>query len=229
MDQVGGAFADSSATWRWGFYINLVIFVVSAPAMLFTLPSIDLGAELTWRERASRFDWLGCGVFCGWCIAFIMAINFGGTHYPWDSADEITLWVFTGVLLPVFALTQWFHPFVAREFRLYPTQLLRNWRFMVLQICAFAGAGVTYVGTPFCALFIRSLVTPTDPHLLHPAVLPVRPWRIIARGCCTPLTLCLHGGLLLPGKRLLDEPGRLHQSLVHRWLCSRPSRGGDAV
>ncbi|KAK7716874.1 hypothetical protein SLS57_006557 [Botryosphaeria dothidea] len=152
---VGGAFADSSATWRWGFYINLVIFVVSAPAMLFTLPSIDLGAELTWRERASRFDWLGCGVFCGWCIAFIMAINFGGTHYPWDSADEITLWVFTGVLLPVFALTQWFHPFVAREFRLYPTQLLRNWRFMVLQICAFAGAGVTYIPIFYIPLFFQ--------------------------------------------------------------------------
>lgn len=143
--QVGGAFADSSATWRWGFYINLVIFAVSAPAMLFTLPSLDLAPQLTLRQRAAQFDWLGVLVFSGWCMTFIMAVNFGGTHYAWDSADEIALWVFTGVLLPAFAVTQWWHPFVAAEFRLYPTQLLRNVRFLVLQLCAFSGAGVTYV------------------------------------------------------------------------------------
>ncbi|KKY17543.1 putative efflux pump antibiotic resistance [Diplodia seriata] len=153
--QVGGAFADSSATWRWGFYINLVIFAISAPAMLLTLPSIDLGAGLGWRERARQFDWLGCLVFCGWCISFIMAINFGGTHYAWDSADEIALWVFTGLLLPAFALTQWWHPLVAREYRLYPAQLLGNWRFIVLQVCAFSGAGVTYIPIYYIPLFFQ--------------------------------------------------------------------------
>lgn len=216
---MGGAFADSGATWRWGFYVNLVIFAVSAPAMLVALPSIDLAAGLAWRKRARRFDWLGCGVFCGWCIAFIMAVNFGGTTYSWDSADEITLWVFAGVLLPAFALSQWWHPFVSAQFRLYPTQLLRNWRFLVLQVCAFAGAGVTYVCLPRpvpCCLLVLTDVA--DPHLLHPAVLPVRPWRVVAGGCCPPSAFRLHGRCLLPGKRLSDEPGRVRQPVVRRRL-----------
>ena len=37
---IGGAFAVSSATWRWAFYINLAIGAVSAPAFLFCLPAI---------------------------------------------------------------------------------------------------------------------------------------------------------------------------------------------
>jgi MFS family permease len=37
---IGGAFATSSATWRCAFYINLVIFALSAPAYVFYLHSI---------------------------------------------------------------------------------------------------------------------------------------------------------------------------------------------
>lgn len=36
-----GAFADSSATWRWGFYINLCVGGAFAPVYLFLIPSSD--------------------------------------------------------------------------------------------------------------------------------------------------------------------------------------------
>ncbi|RYP43032.1 hypothetical protein DL768_010117 [Monosporascus sp. mg162] len=37
---LGGGFAVSPATWRWGFWINLVVGAVTAPIMLLYLPSI---------------------------------------------------------------------------------------------------------------------------------------------------------------------------------------------
>ena len=37
---IGGAFSVSAATWRWAFYINLVIGAISAPAFLWYLPAI---------------------------------------------------------------------------------------------------------------------------------------------------------------------------------------------
>lgn len=37
---VGGAFSDLKATWRWGFYINLVIGAISAPIFIFNLPNV---------------------------------------------------------------------------------------------------------------------------------------------------------------------------------------------
>lgn len=39
---VGGAFAISSASWRWAFYINLLIAAVTAPLYLTFLPSLHL-------------------------------------------------------------------------------------------------------------------------------------------------------------------------------------------
>ena len=41
---VGGSFADSSATWRWGFYINLILFAFIGPVLVFLLPSIGFAA-----------------------------------------------------------------------------------------------------------------------------------------------------------------------------------------
>ncbi|KAJ5302682.1 hypothetical protein N7476_009481 [Penicillium atrosanguineum] len=37
---IGGGFSDSSAIWRRGFYINLIIGAITAPVYLFYLPAI---------------------------------------------------------------------------------------------------------------------------------------------------------------------------------------------
>ncbi|KAK7994989.1 hypothetical protein PG990_013762 [Apiospora arundinis] len=94
---VGGAFAESAAGWRWGFYVNLVIYAAVAPTILI-LPSLVFAPTLSLSKKLAKFDWLGLILFLGWGIAFIMALQFGGTVYAWDSASEITLWAFTGAL-----------------------------------------------------------------------------------------------------------------------------------
>ena len=47
---IGGAFAQSSATWRWSFYINLVVAAIFAPAMIFCLPSINPVDLSFWKK-----------------------------------------------------------------------------------------------------------------------------------------------------------------------------------
>lgn len=57
---VGGGFAVSSATWRWAFYINLVVAAVCAPAYVLAMPSvIPPGAPSTsiW-SRMKSLDWV---------------------------------------------------------------------------------------------------------------------------------------------------------------------------
>ncbi|KAI0887885.1 MFS general substrate transporter [Annulohypoxylon maeteangense] len=56
---IGGAFAVSSATWRWAFYINLVIGAISAPALLFYLPSIHPIQGVNIKNRLATIDFVG--------------------------------------------------------------------------------------------------------------------------------------------------------------------------
>ncbi|PYH66913.1 MFS general substrate transporter [Aspergillus vadensis CBS 113365] len=54
---VGGGFSDSSATWRWGFYLNLVIGAITAPVaamwVTFALGFISAGGIWAWDSGAT--------------------------------------------------------------------------------------------------------------------------------------------------------------------------------
>ncbi|KAI4159810.1 MAG: hypothetical protein LQ342_006321 [Letrouitia transgressa] len=153
---VGGAFADSSATWRWAFYINLVIGAIFAPAFFLLLPSIDLQAGTPLKTKIlKQVDWLGVIIFVGAMTCFIMAINFGGTVYDWNSGPEITFWVLSGVLFIVFGFTQAYHPLVAAEHKLYPTHFLKRPVLVILQVMIFCASGCTFTPTYYIPLFFQ--------------------------------------------------------------------------
>jgi MFS family permease len=173
---VGGGFAVSSVTWRWGFYINLLIAAVFAPTMLLHLPSFDFQATASLKDKFKQIDLLGTTLFTGFGVAFIMAIAFGGSVYAWNSGSEIALWVVTGVLLIAFILSQIFHPFVEEQHKLYPTKLQRNLKVFNLQFQTFAAAGIVYVRKACLCLSLSSNKN-TDSNLLYPTLLSIHQRR----------------------------------------------------
>ncbi|CAF9916252.1 MAG: hypothetical protein HETSPECPRED_002805 [Heterodermia speciosa] len=152
---VGGGFADSKATWRWGFYINLVIGALVAPAILFLLPSINFQPDISTMQRLLQTDWLGIVFFAGLMCSFIMAISFGGSVFAWNSGSEIALWVVTGVLFIAFALTQAYHPFIEDRLKLYPTRFFKRPTLLMLQTCAFCAAFCLFIPTYYIPLFFQ--------------------------------------------------------------------------
>jgi len=141
--------------WRWGFYINLLIFALAGPILVFILPSIDFAKGQSAKERLGKIDWLGLGVWTGWCVSFFMAITYGGTLFEWESYSMIILWVFVGVLAIVFLLTHKFHPFVEKENRLYPSHTLRNFKLGILQIATFSAASAVYIPIYYLPLYFQ--------------------------------------------------------------------------
>ena len=126
---------------RKAFYINLVIGAIFTPAYLFLLPNIDFRPEVSLMQRVMKqTDWLGIIVFAGAMTTLVMAVSFGGSVYAWSSASEIVLWVLSGLLIIAFALTQFFHPFVSVEYKLYPTHFLRKPVMVSLQVLMVCGA-----------------------------------------------------------------------------------------
>ena len=100
------------------------------------------------QKIMKQTDWLGIIVFAGAMTTFVMAISFGGTVYGWNSKSEFVLWVLSALLIIAFALTQYFHPLVSEEYKLYPTHFLRKPVMVQLQVqmvCAAVDLFVSWI------------------------------------------------------------------------------------
>ena len=110
---LGGAFTDK-ATWRWCFYINLPIGAITVlVVMLFFQPpkgalsSAAASTNKTRREILNEFDPLGTIVFMPAIVCLLLALQWGGTTYAWNSGRIIALFVVFGVLIAAFLFIQW--------------------------------------------------------------------------------------------------------------------------
>ncbi|OOF90594.1 hypothetical protein ASPCADRAFT_156514 [Aspergillus carbonarius ITEM 5010] len=91
---VGGAFTTYS-TWRWCFYMNLPIGAVVAALLLFTrIPDQKPKPPVRHVLQSlflQKFDLLGFVLFAPACIMLLLALQYGGNSYAWDSATVIGL------------------------------------------------------------------------------------------------------------------------------------------
>lgn len=128
---VGGAFADSAATWRWAFYINICIAAFSVPVCIWLVPSIAHAVPFTLVERIKRIDYLGAVLFLGGVVSIVMVLGFGGgTDYDWKSGQMIGLYVSTVVLWMAFSLQQGLRLLTVD--RIFPAQFACNWEMVNL-------------------------------------------------------------------------------------------------
>ncbi|KAI9794009.1 MAG: hypothetical protein M1816_006634 [Peltula sp. TS41687] len=152
---VGGAFADSSATWRWAFYINLVIGAVVAPVYLFLLPSHDPRPQVAVKERVVELDYAGVITIVGAFISGVMAISFGGSVYEWNSGRIIGLFVCSAVLFTIFGIQQTFCILTTEERRIFPIQFLKSKSMLILFAQTACSVTAVFVPIYFIPLFFQ--------------------------------------------------------------------------
>ncbi|PYH66247.1 MFS general substrate transporter [Aspergillus vadensis CBS 113365] len=121
---IGSAFADSPATWRWAFYINICVAAVAAPACIWIMPSAPPSVSLGLMNVIKAFDHVSAVLFLGSAVSTVMLLGFGGVVYSWDSGQMIGLYVATAVLWILFALQQEFHLFTSD--RIFPVQFFKD-------------------------------------------------------------------------------------------------------
>jgi len=146
---IGGAFADSAATWRWAFYINICIAAVAAPACILLVPPVVPSTSLSMVSRIKRIDYLGAVLFLGGVVTTIMILAFGGALYSWDSGAMIGLYVATCVIWAVFCIQQRFRLFTTD--RIFPAQFVGDWEMVIMfawTALAIANVVVTIYSLP---------------------------------------------------------------------------------
>lgn len=101
---VGGTFTDK-VTWRWCFYINLPIGAVTLVVATFILrmphQKLEPAAD-TFLGKVQQLDPIGNLAFFPGIICLILALQWGGTTYPWNSGRVIALFVICGVFILLF-------------------------------------------------------------------------------------------------------------------------------
>jgi len=91
-----GSYIVEAINWRWIFYINLPLGVIS-----FVL--IMLGVKESKNLNAKRsIDFLGVATLTAWVVLLILGFLDGGTTFPWFSWQEIATFSGAAVLFAAF-------------------------------------------------------------------------------------------------------------------------------
>ncbi|KAK9486442.1 major facilitator superfamily domain-containing protein [Lipomyces starkeyi] len=156
---IGGSLADSAATWRWAFYLNLVLFGIMSPIYLSVLPSLPRQPEKgTFLEKIKTLDWLGIILTAAIYVCFVLAFTFGGALWDWNDRSFIALVVLFVIFTTAFAITQYFAVFTNNTDRLFPCEFLGNFQLVLLYICMACGGASLFVVVyyiPFYFLFVH--------------------------------------------------------------------------
>jgi len=152
---IGGAFSISAATWRWAFYINLVIGGAFAPVYIFFLPSYCPAAQKTVRERLSHFDFLGLGLILSSWALFTVSFSIAGAIWAWSDGRSIALVVVFGAVLIATILQQYFTVLTSVAHRAFPGHLIRSRTQVLLFIATAASTSSLFVVVYFIPVYFQ--------------------------------------------------------------------------
>jgi MFS family permease len=141
----GGWIADN-ASWRWAFFVSLPLAVVALVVVWF-------GFVVHERHERHSVDWPGAALLTTGTSAGLLGAVWGGTEYPWGSAQIVGLLVVAAVFLTAFGV--WERR--ARE-PLLPPALFGNRTFLAAVIALFPIGAAMFGAIMYVPLFVQRVL-----------------------------------------------------------------------
>lgn len=85
--------------WRWCFYINLPFGIISFLVLMFSLKESR-------SETKPKVDYLGTLLLILSTVSLLLALEWGGKDYPWNSSEIIGLFLFSGICIASFLFVE---------------------------------------------------------------------------------------------------------------------------
>jgi len=95
-----GSFLTETISWRWIFYINLPVGVVSLIVILSAFK------ESRAKQAGAFSDWLGSAALAGFLGLLMFGLFLGGTTIAWESWSEVAIFAGSALLFAAFVLAE---------------------------------------------------------------------------------------------------------------------------
>ena len=129
----------SALGWRWCYMIN-VIFNASTLVLLclcYFPPTLhQLHTRWTWKTELKKLDYGGIVIFSAVSVLVLVALNWGGSTYPWTDAHVLAPLIVGCALAPVFILYEAYMPLAQP---ILPIKLLKNRAYVAVVVVSCIG------------------------------------------------------------------------------------------
>ena len=142
-----GGFLTDQLHWSLIFWINLPLGLVALVMSERTL------RRLPRNERPHQLDLIGAMLMVGAGLALMLALAWGGTHYPWTSWPIVSLFAASAMLWVLFAARL----LTARE-PFIPLTILRGRVTSTITCAAFFGVGTIIGITIYTPLYCETVL-----------------------------------------------------------------------
>ncbi|KAJ5818067.1 hypothetical protein N7474_003658 [Penicillium riverlandense] len=151
---IAGAIAEYSS-WRVCFYASVPLGAIPIITISFflRLPKTDQQSSTAGLAKLRQLDLVGMALFVPLMVCFVLALQCGGTQYPWNSKQVIVLLTMTGVLLAAFVAQQAY----MKNKAMVPARLLRSRIFLFSVLVSFATSGALYVFTFYLPIYYQAI------------------------------------------------------------------------
>ncbi|KAI0895981.1 MFS general substrate transporter [Annulohypoxylon nitens] len=151
---LGGAFSER-VTWRWCFYINLPLGGAALLLIIifFRTPSTAKVVQASWKEKVLQMDIVGIFLAMSSIISFILAMQYGGQSYPWNSSVVIGLLVGFVVILIALGIWEYFQG----EYAMLPPRIVRRRVVWAPSMFQFFFAGCYFLLLYYLPIYFQSV------------------------------------------------------------------------
>ena len=142
-----GGFITDHLSWHWVFYVNIPIGIPAIAFFVLFFPKIRPAAV------KQQLDYLGVATLVLAVVPLLLALSWGGSEYPWGSAQVIGTLVFATVMAVLFIRVESraAEPFI-------PLELFRNRIVAVSTVVLFFTGFAMFAGTIFIPLFFQGVL-----------------------------------------------------------------------
>ena len=140
-----GGFITDNLSWRWAFYVNVPLGILSLALVLARL-------NLPFVRRPHRVDWSGAALLTVAISAVILLTTWGGKDYAWGSPMIISLGLLTVVTASAFVVVE-----RRVEEPILPLTLFANRNFSVSSAMGFFVGFAMFGATAFLPLYQQTV------------------------------------------------------------------------